>query len=338
MSVDGVAEETQVSPEEEGQLDGLPRCEEAPNLNGELDDAEIAGLQAAATKLLHRRKELGGAIMTMVQAFRLHNTASLAMMRILEEERANERLSLFFSGAARNEARKPFKREELAETLGKKTLPWLLEEIAHEQHLDSLDETKEKRRQEEARREAPVRWPYVDLPIEAFRQGDLAAMPRNRTLAVVGPLDEVRLAIRALALNAMDAVRTVYCHELLAGDPSDARANLVVIGKSQWLNAGESERLMATAFHEAFHALGELDLLLVADMDDFSSSMTSLSSAAKAASGHRRLRKFADHLGCALVIGVPTTEEAPYDVSQSGWSNLTTYAHVHLVAGAHVKS
>jgi hypothetical protein len=339
-----VQEAAHAQGDEEGQLEEAPvQYEEVPAMPGELSEAELLGLRDVAHKMLSRHKTLGGALQTLIQAYRLHNVAMLDMLRVLEEERADPRLTVFFTQAAKHKAKEPFKREQLAETLGQRTLPWLLDQIAQEKVRDNSEEVKAQRRQEEARRTAPIRWPVVDLPLPSLQQGDHAVLPRDRTLAIAGPAEEVYAQIERLARTAMGNLKIIYCHEQLGeyceklATPLDKENTVIPLGRAKWLNACDNERTMMMAFHDVFRQLEHVDLILVADMSDFNGAMTQQSPAGRAATGHRRLRRFAEAMGCGLVIGVPTTEENPYNLSLSAWSNLTTYTHLYLTDGAHGK-
>lgn len=303
--------------------------EVVPAVEGELSEDALEELRKKAMKVMHRRKELGSALASAVQAYRLHSIATLAISRVLQEEQADPRLLLFLTHAVKAQAAEPFEREKVAQLLGEGTLPWLLDEIAQEKFRENLESNKEAQAAEEARRQEPLTLPGELLPGLMTAEG-VANVQRDRTVALVGPRDAVRSRLEQI-VQALAGKNVLYCRWSLDADEFPSQQGLAILPKSKWLNAAESDQQLADVFRVAMPDAPYVDALLIDDTDDVSASLSQVSIANRVSTAHRRLRRFADSLGCALILGVPTTDEQPFDLSKTGWQTLevhTVLAHV----------
>lgn len=308
--------------------------EVVPHLSGELSEEEVEDFRRKAMKLIHRRKDLGSALASAVQAYRLHSIATLAISRVLEEEQADPRLLLFLSHAVKSQAQEPFEREKVLQLLGEGTLPWLLEEIGKEKARENLESNKEARAAEEARRQQPLVVPGHLLPGLTTDTG-VAQIARDRTVTLIGSRDVVRSRIEQLA-KALAGMSVLHCRWSLDADEAEAQEGLVTLPKSKWLNAAEGDQELADIFRVAMPTATHVDAILIDDTDDVSASMSQVSIANRVSTAHRRLRRFADSLGCALILGVPTTEEQPFDLSKTGWQTLEVHTVMVHVSNADI--
>ena len=110
----------------------------------------------------------------------------------------------------------------------------------------------------------------------------------------------------------------------------------MTLPKSKWLNAAEGDQELADIFRVAMPNATHVDAILIDDTDDVSASMSQVSIANRVSTAHRRLRRFADSLGCALILGVPTTDEQPFDLSKTGWQTLEVHTVMVRVSNADI--
>ena len=204
-----------------------------------------------------------------------------------------------------------------------------MDEIAQEKFRENLESNKEAQAAEEARRQEPLTLPGELLPGLMTAEG-VANVQRDRTVALVGPRDAVRSRLEQI-VQALAGKNVLYCRWSLDADEFPSQQGLAILPKSKWLNAAESDQQLADVFRVAMPDAPYVDALLIDDTDDVSASLSQVSIANRVSTAHRRLRRFADSLGCALILGVPTTDEQPFDLSKTGWQTLevhTVLAHV----------
>jgi hypothetical protein len=222
-------------------------------------------------------------------------------------------------------ADKAFDVHRFMDDLIHRVMPWLAESVDARAKIDMEERGEALRKDEEDRRARPIPIGFHHTPVDG------PELDRSRSLVFVGKRKVVAwLLDRVCAqLSGHMAVR------LTTGSPSVGQqsAGMVAIAGKAWHGCCDSDHRLAVCM--GFHAADRLsrapDVMVCDDLAAaFSQGWVGRPAAANAGDAHRRLRKWCDKGGVALVAGVEDEADTP-DVSQPQFLQLRTFTMLRLV-------
>jgi hypothetical protein len=272
---------------------------------------------------LIKRQDIKQAVGSLIAARQLYSMARAGLEELLVAEGDDApSLEEVFLHAVNQAALQPFEEAVLIRGFQETVFPWMIETYKAHTEAERATAAGERVEAERERRATAV-------PVGLTVEPGVVGLPRTRTLVLYGWRPAVLCALDKIAASASEAGSLVL---RLSADrrpvgPPDGDF-LVRISPNYW----EGSANTTDAFHEmvALRAGAVLhtvpDLVVVDDLAEaYTSGLLGRAREARAADAQKRVRKWADKIGAAVVGGVPLLGDDVPEPSGLGWDNLKSF-------------
>jgi len=304
-------------------------------IDPDLSDEQKALVAASAdAHKLTAKPAFAGAVSCLLTARRMYAVAAIELQRLLENER-QEKTDLHpmvedvLVQSAMHKAAEPFDENDLMEGLMVAVLPWLGHVVDSHNEADAAEAAIVAQKEEEDRLARPV-------PIGfAIDPGDDLAMPRHRSITLVGPVQACRFvaveAVNSVLTERQSRPFTVLWLTTFREEGSQPQPRLLRLTPNEWNGCGNSNKSFDTVV--ATKVTGVLsttpDLLVVDDLSAcYTKSFFGRPSAASAGDAHQRLSNWCKRKGCALLALIPTEGVDDVDTTRPEFEQLKTFSRL----------
>lgn len=295
---------------------------------------------ADASRHLLARPEWAAVVKSMVTFRRAYAVAYRELQELVADERAAgsgaarllpDMLEDFLIQYAMYQASKPFSEHTLMRDVVE-VFRWLATLVDRHNEADASEQVEAVQRADKERRSGAISIGFRHTQYQDV--GD--ALGRERSLVLVGWRPAVRwLLTKACVTAATEDCMVVRFAGLEVAGPGDQSARTVTVGVRHWAGCADSNRTLALCMGErvADRLSKPPDLLVVDELHRaYSLGFVGRPAAAVAGDAHKRLRKWCDTAGAALVGALGLDALAAPDLTAPEYEQLRTFTLLRPVA------
>ncbi len=228
-------------------------------------------------------------------------------------------------------AAKPFNEHDLMANVANTILPWLADTIDAHTEADAAAQMAAVAEANEKRRNTPLPIGFKHSPVD-----EGLSLSRDRALVLVGWRNAVQwlfdeISTRVLAAEEQFNVLRMFNR---APKPGEQHARLVRLAPTAWHAAADTDRALDTMVARYIEPTmgAPIDLLLVDDLAEANAAgFIGRSRFARAGDAHKRLKRWTEKLGAAMVATVPTDDWNPPDTTLPDFEQLRTFSHLRTI-------
>ena len=279
-------------------------------------------------------RQLVGAMVASRQlyAMALHDLdyrldSSIGNYKDIVEEDKSPLKEIFVSSAA-SQAANPFEESDLLSGVKNTVIPWMEEVSAAHTAAEDRLLVQEHEAAEKERRSKKV---SLGLGLEPEEEDSL---DRERSLVLGGwgpALDYLSSRIIGHSLSAVMDFNQVIHLTMSATKSPDHR--LLEIGGKAWENCARSNaswnKLFVSEYLDKLSA--PLDLFVISDLSLTNKGHSFQSAASLSAEAQKRLRKWSNSMGCAMVGCIPLLSQETPDLNTPDWEKLRMFTRLRAV-------
>ena len=257
--------------------------------------------------------------------FRLENSTSS------REEITGEECSLLkeiFISSAATQAAHPFEENDLLTGFRDTVIPWMESVSSAHNEKEARVVKEEYQTKEKERREKSISLGLGLMPEEE----DI--LDRNRSLILVGWSPVLFYVVAKVIDHVLSSILDFHQVIHLAKTPrqtSDHR--LLELGGKAWGNCARTNaswnKIFVTQYLEQLAA--PIDLFVVSDLSAANVGSTFQSVMSVSAEAQKRLRKWANEMGAAMIGCIPFPEQKRIDLNTPEWEKLRMFTRLRLV-------
>jgi len=305
------------------QEDDTPPIAEGEPISDEERDELSRHVQQVIMKHMGIRQCLGSMIAAR-QLYAMCVRELESQVAELPEEDQHELLEECLVQSAGHQAAKPFNENALYVGFQQTVYPWMVRTVEKHNKEDEAEHQKDMEEAEQIRRDRPI-------PVGIKFDPDLEALPRERTLVLVGWAPAVDYVIQEMVTKTLankDGQLFSVIWLTMSAHKLGTQPQLWRYGGEDWKHCCKVNKTWPKFFQTKI--LRDLDappdLLVCDDLMNACEQVIGTRTVRSAGAAHKRFRQWCVKAGCGFLGGVPQDTKEPPKLQGAEWEQLRTWS------------